>query len=217
MPADDLSTYVAALESALTRARGRAITLVGHEFALARAWHAAGVPLELVLQTLSEQSTALRAPSLGYLRRQVEARVRRAHARPAPHRPTPAGGGAPAAVETARAWLTRLRDWLTEQTALHGADARLGSLRARVQALGAWLDELPEARALEEALEALDEAVSGLALVVCGEATLERFRAEAARSVRRQRGRLDERALEEALARYVRRRARTACGVPERG
>lgn len=219
----DLRAYVAALEAALTRARGREIALVGHEFVLAQAWHAAGVPLELVLQTLSEHATKVRAPSLEYLRRHVEARVRRSRSPLAPNAPAPhpeevpGAGVAPAAVGVARDWLARLRAWLAGQEAVRGPDARSGALRERVETLAAWLQAAPEAHAIDAALEALDDDVSGMALHVCGAATLERFRAEAARSVARQRGRLDERALEEALARYVRRRARAACDVPERG
>lgn len=219
---DDLEAYVAAVEGALTRLRGRVVELTGRDFALARGWHAAGVPVETVVATLEEHFAAGRGgQSLTYLRRQVEARAGRSRA-------TPAGGAATATaparaagsrddVDAARDWLARLHAWL--DTRAGDPATRWAAIRGHERALTRRLEapRFPTAAELEAALGTLDEALSEAALRACGVAAAARFRAEAARAVARQRGRLDEAALEAALRRYVRRRARETWAVPERG
>jgi hypothetical protein len=211
---DDLTAYVAAIEAALARGRGRDVALSGRDFALARTWHAGGVPLAVVLATVGEHFAAGHGGhSLAYLRRHVEARARRSRA-------TQAVGATKARprddVAVARDWLARLRAWLDaragDATAFHALRAHAGALARRLEA-----PALEPPDELDAALAALDDALSEAALGACGEEAAARFRAEAARAVGRQRGRLDETALEAALRRYVRRRARAAWDVPERG
>lgn len=210
-----LSSYITALEAGLTRARGRDVAVVGRDFELARSWYAAGVPVSLVLSTLEEQRTAgYTGHSLEYLRPHVEARARRSFLRraaPPAAKPAAADGG----IEAARDWLARVRAWLDGPAA---APASLETLRGTVDALARRLAAAP-ALAPDElgaALDALDSQLTAAALLGCDDALLARFRAEAHRTAERQRGRVDPRALERALERYVARRARAAREVPER-
>lgn len=200
----DLHAYVAAIEAALTRARGRECALSPHDFALARAWHAAGVALALVVDLVEREGAQAR--SLAYLRRRIDAAAKRAAVRAAPH----ADGavlGAPNddGVDAVRAWLGRLLRWIDERP------------RAEFDGARALASAFVERPALEPAaLRELDDALTAAALRACGDTQLALFRQEAARAAARQRGQLDDEALEEALRRYERRRARELLGVPER-
>ncbi len=200
----DLQTYVAAIEASLTRARGRECALSPHDFALARAWHAAGVALALVVDLVEREGAPAR--SLAYLRRRIEAAAKRSAVNAAPRTDEAAviascddGSGA------ARAWLERLLRWLDERP------------RAEFEETRTLAAALVERSALESgALRELDDALTAAALRACGATQLALFRQEAARAAARQRGQLDDAALEEALQRYERRRARELLGVPER-
>ncbi len=211
----DLRAYVAALEAAFTRARGREHVLSPHDFALARAWHASGVPLALVLDEVAR--TSPQAGSLAYLRRGVEARAKTSATAGAAAAlqtaPAPAAPSERADLAAARAWLDGLRVWL----AAPEASAEFGALRASVASLDDDLSHEPPPDVLRSSLAALDVALAEAALRACGPARVAHFRQEAARAVARQRGRLDDEALEEALRRYERRRARELLGIPERG
>lgn len=74
----DLEAYVEAIEAYLGRRRRREQTLSPRDFALARAWFGAGIPLATVLVALDEAfDSGQRAPSLAYCRRRVEAATAR--------------------------------------------------------------------------------------------------------------------------------------------
>lgn len=207
--ATSLERYLAVLEAAFTRLRGREHVLSARDFALVRTWHAAGWPVAWVLAEIERSASRSERPgSLEFLRRRVEARAARA-----------AGvGGPPAGVEDAphdapstaapRTWSDALRAWL----ALRADHPACAPLPALLDALDAA--ETGDAR--QAALGALDRALDEIALVLCGPQAAATFRQEAARAAARQRGRLDDDALEAALRRYERRRARAALGVPER-
>jgi len=175
-----------------------------------------------VLATLAEHFAAGRGGhSLAYLRRHVEARAKRSRATQADSATTGGAEGAAALagsradVGDARDWLARLRAWLDT----HASDALspFAALRGRASALAERLEAraLPTASELDAALDALDDALSEAALGACGDDAA-RFRAEAARAMARQRGRLDAATLDAALRRYVRRRARETWDVPAR-
>jgi len=67
-----LLAYVEAIETHLSRLRGRDHMLLPADFSLARAWHAAGVPLAEVLAALDEASGRGEIRSLRAVRRRVE-------------------------------------------------------------------------------------------------------------------------------------------------
>lgn len=212
--ASELSAYVTALEAAFTQARGREQVLSPHDFALARAWHAAGIPLALVVDEMARGGR--RANSLAYLRRGVEARAKLSATAgaTAPARTAPTVSPGRADLELGLDWLARLRAWL----AAPERSAAFDDVAARASALDArQVDAPPSPEELRASLGDLDEALTQAALRVCGPGQVARFRQEAARSVARQRGRLDDAALEDALRRYERRRARETLGLPERG
>jgi len=72
-----LREYVEALERHLGRLSGRDHVLSPEDFALARSWHAAGIPLAEVLAALDAARPDAGPPrSLRYVRRAVEARPR---------------------------------------------------------------------------------------------------------------------------------------------
>ncbi len=200
----DLQAYVAAIEAALTRARGRECALSPHDFALARAWHAAGVALALVVDLVARDGAQAR--SLAYLRRRIEAAAKRSAVSAAPDADvTVADVPSDDGLSATRAWLGRLLRWLDERPRAEFEDAR------------ALASALVQRSALEpSALRELDDALTAAALRACGDRQLALFRQEAARAVARQRGQLDDRALEEALRRYECRRARELLGLPER-
>lgn len=71
----DLEAYVAGLERHLTRRRGREHVLSPRDFALARRWHAARIPLAEVLAALDDAFAAGHdVSSLAFCRKAVEAR-----------------------------------------------------------------------------------------------------------------------------------------------
>lgn len=213
----DLEVYVATVEAAFTRLRGRVHELSPHDFGLCRAWFAAGVPLALVVGEIERAFTAGEdVSSLAYLKRRVDARAARSGAletAPATGTATaPEARGPRGDVAAARAWLARVGAWLGAR----GPDA-FTRVRAPVDALqGRLVEEPPDAATLEAALATLDAALDDAALTECGPRQAALFRRQAARAAARQRGRLDDAALEDALRRYERRRAREALGVPAR-
>jgi hypothetical protein len=208
-----LDGYVAALEAALTRLRGREVVLSAHDFALARAWQSAGWPVTWVLDEIAgSQARGERPSSLAYLRRRVEARARRsAGVVPPEESGAVAAPPGPDLQDAARAWSRALRSWLLG----HGAHGSAVALGARLDAFDAGLTHWTPVE-VQAGLAALDTALDETALALCGTERAAGFQREAARAVARQRGRLDDAALEAALARYERRRAREVLGAPER-
>ena len=89
---EGLDAYVEAIESHFRTRKGAEVTLSPRDFALARSWHQAGVPLAVVLLGIDSAFEAdPSASSLSFCRRRVEDL---AQARSAP---APGAGGAAAA------------------------------------------------------------------------------------------------------------------------
>ena len=202
-----LVAFVDAVEGVLRARRGVDHVLSPRDFALARSWHEAGIPLAAVLVAIDLAFEAdPRTSSLGALRRRVEDL-----ATAGPRQDTAA------------------RD--VERLALPELGARLGELRERLIGLPgrvaagvlADVEELaglvavsqrPNWVYLRSRLRHVDEAVAAIAVEGLPPAEAEALRAEATRAAERHRGRVDERALAEAVTRLVRQRARERLRLP---
>jgi len=202
-----LETFVEAIEAALRSRRGREHVLSPRDFALARGWHEAGVPLANVLVAIDaaferDPQTA----SLALCRRRVEE----------------------LAAGTTRA---RLAARETERASLPEVAERLDALRERLEELPGRAAALPLAELAElsdlvavasrpnweylrERLRRIDELVAGAAVEALGPADAAALREEAARAAERLRGKVDERALAEAAERLLRQRARETMRLP---
>jgi len=190
-----LHAYVSSLEAALTRLRGRSVTLSPRDFALARGWFEAGIPVERVRDALERAQAEGQSPSaLAYVRRQVEARPGRVGSRHSELPQDPEEGTA--SLSDLRAALSRLPE--------SAADAFAG--------VRAFLERIGPAPS-PEALRDLDDALGAAALTAVPEPELSRWRAEAARARTRQ-AHLSPAALDEAERRTLTRRARERWGVP---
>ena len=210
-PADPdrgLEAYVEALEGAFRGRRGVDHVFSPREFALARGWYEAGIPLATVLVAVDLAFEAdPSVSSLAFCRRRVEQLVTRG----------PRGGG-PTGHEAAAPHLPDLAERLAELR------QRLLELPPRASALP--LQEVEEVGDLvavasrpnwdylKERLAHIDELVSAAALEALGAPELGSLRAEAERLAERHRGRVDPRSLEEAVQRLVRQLARERLQLP---
>jgi hypothetical protein len=203
-----LEAFAEAIESALRSRRGVDHVLSPREFALARSWYDAGVPLATVLVAVDLAFDAdSSVSSLAFCRRSVEQLA----AGTTRH-------GGPTGHELGRPSLPELAE-------------RLDALRARLQGLPPHaaalplqeveeVDDLvavasrPNWEYLAERLEHIDELVSAAALEALGPGDLETLRAEASRTADRHRGRVEARSLEDAVERLVRQRARERLQLP---
>ena len=203
----DLEAFVEAVETALRSRRGKEHRLSPRDFALARGWHEAGVPLATVLVAIDaaferDPHTASLAPC----RRRVEELA------------AGATRARPAVRETERASLPEVSD-------------RLDALRERLEQLPGRVAALPLAELAEvndlvavasrpnwdylrERLRRIDEVVTGAAVEALAPADATALREEAARAAERYRGKVDESALAEAVERLVRQRARETMRLP---
>jgi hypothetical protein len=203
-----LESFVEDIEGALKGLRGVDRALSPREFALARGWYEAGVPMATVLLALDLAFEA--DPSISSLapcRRRVEQL-----ARGATHgaRPTGHEGGRPSLPDLGER-LGELRQGLT--TLPPRAAALALQEVAEVSDLVAVASR-PNWDYLAERLERIDELVSTAAVEALDLDDLEELRAEADRSAERHRGRVDQRALDEAVQRLVRQRARERLELP---
>jgi hypothetical protein len=203
-----LEAFAEAIESTIRGRRGVDHVLSPREFALARGWYDAGVPLATVLLAIDLAFDAdPSVSSLTFCRRRVEQLAAG----------TTRGGG-PVGHETGRPSLPELAERLE---ALRG---RLQELPPRAAALPLQeveeVDDLvavasrPNWDYLGERLERIDELVSAAAVEALDRDALESLRAEAERAAERHRGRVEARPLEEALERLVRQRARERLRLP---
>ena len=202
-----LVAFVEAIESVLRVRRGADHVLAPRDFALARSWYEAGVPLATVLVAIDLAfETDPGTTSLAILRRRVEELAALGPRPPGPSR------------ETERLSLPELAERLT---ALRG---RLLELPGRVvaQAL-AELAEVADLVAvasrpnwdyLRRHLRRIDDSVAEAAVEALAPEDAAAIRAQAERSAERHRGRVDARSLDEAVARFVRQRAREKLQLP---
>ena len=203
-----LEAFVEAIEAAMRSRRGKEHVLSPRDFALARGWHEAGVPLATVLVAIDaaferDPTTA----SLALVRRRVEDLASGA-----------ARGGRALPLETERVTLPEVAE-------------RLDALRERLEQLPGRAAALPLAELAEVSdlvavasrpnwdylrtrLQRIDELVAGAAVEALSPAEGDALRGEAARAAARHRGKVDERALAEAAERLLRQRARETLRLP---
>jgi hypothetical protein len=206
----DVEAYVEAIEAHLRARRGVDHILSPRDFAQARSWHQAGVPLATVLVGIDRAFDAgTDVTSLAFCRRRVEDLVA---AGPRPERrPAPPSEGVP--LEEVARILQLLLDHLAPLRPLASAfEPPLRKIR-EVQDLLAVATR-PNYDYLRLKLRGIDDDVSAAAMQALRPEELEAFRGEAARAVERHRGRLDDAALEDARARYTLQRARERFDLP---
>jgi hypothetical protein len=203
--------YVDAIEGHLRARRGVDHILSPRDFALARSWHAAGIPLATVLVGMDrafEQGTNV--SSLGYCRRRVE-ELAAAGPRPEP-RPAPATEAVP--LEDVAGVLESLLEQLAKVHPAPGTSFEPPVRKIReVQDL-LLVASRPNWDYLRTKLREIDDDVSAAVLQALTPDQLKEFRLEAARAIERHRGKVDEEALEDAMARYTLQRARERLGLP---
>lgn len=203
--------YVEAIEGHLRARRGVDHILSPRDFALARSWHEAGVPLATVLVGMDRAfESAANVTSLAFCRRWVE---ELAAAGPRPElRPAPPPERVP--LKEVEGLLATLLERLGSVKPPAGSafEPPLRKIR-EVQDLISVASR-PNWSYLREKLREIDDDVSDAVLQALAPSALQEFREEAARAIERHRGRVDDDALSDAMARYTLQRARERLGLP---
>jgi len=205
-----VEAYADAIEAHLRARRGADHVLSPRDFALARAWHEAGVPLATVLVGIDRAFDGGDVTSLAFCRRRVEELIASG---PRPHaRPSPPAESIP--LPEVAEILGSLAESLMGLGAARRAplEPSLGKIR-EVQDLVSVASR-PNWDYLRGKLREIDDAVSAAVLEALPPEELATLRAEAARNVERLRGRVDEASLADALTRYTVQRARERLGLP---
>ena len=210
LPDTEVESYVEAIEAHLRARRGVDHMLSPRDFAQARSWHQAGVPLATVLVGIDRAfESGADVTSLAFCRRRVEDLVA-AGPRPTA-RPSPASEAVP--LEDVGRLLGLLLEHLAKLRAATGAfEPPLRKIR-EIQDLLAVASR-PNYDYLRIKLRDIDDDVSAAALLALGPVELDLLREEAGRAVERHRGRVDDDALEDARARYTLQRARERFDLP---
>ena len=204
------AAYLEAIESHFRSRRGVEATLSPRDFALARGWHQAGVPLAAVLLGIDRAfESDAQASSLAFCRRRVEDL---ASAGP---RPTvPPGGTERLSGSEVEEVLGMLKEKLLSLPAQTRAAFELPLRRLEeVQDLVAVASR-PNWDFVRAKLREIDDAVSAGALAALPKEAAETLRAEARRAGERHRGRVDPSSLEDAVSRLTVQRARETLGLP---
>lgn len=204
-----LEAFVQAIEDHLRARRGVEHILSPRDFALARGWCLSGVPLATVLVGMDRAfESGAEVTSLAYCRRWVEAL---AAAGPAPElRPAPAAESVP--LGEVGALLEQLAEQLARVQPRPGFDPPLRTIR-EVQDLLA-VAARPNWSYLRTKLREIDDLVSRSALQALNESERRELQEEGQRAVERVRGKVDEAALSDALARFTLQRARERFSLP---
>jgi hypothetical protein len=203
-----LGTYVEAIESALRARRGRDHALSPRDFALAKGWYEAEVPLATVLVGIDHAfESEPNASSLSFCRRRVEEL-----AAGGPRRPSRSG------LEVERASLPEVQEMLA------GLRERLLELPRKYFALPLQrlldVQDLvavaakPNWEYLRGKLSEIDEEVSAAALEALPAEEAAVLQAEVDRTAARHRARVDASSLEHAVLRLRRQRAREILRLP---
>jgi len=205
-----LEAYVEAIEGHLRARRGVEHILSPRDFALARKWHDAGVPLATVLVGMDRafESTP-DVTSLAYCRRRVEELA--ASGTGPSRRPAPAAEPVPSGE--VEGLLRGLLEQLEKVKAPKGAafDPPLRKIREVQDLLS--VASSPNWDYVRGKLLEIDESVSASVLEAVSPDQLLEFRAEAQRAIERHRGRVDDAALADAMDRYTLQRAREKLGL----
>jgi hypothetical protein len=206
-----LELYVEAIETHLRARRGVEHILSPRDFAIARSWHKAGVPLATVLVGIDRAfESGGQVTSLAYCRGRVEELVAsgpRPRERPAP---PPESVPLPELAALMEGLLERLADLKLAPKSCF--EAPLRKIRETQDLIA--VASRPNWDYLRVKLREIDDDVSAAVLEALSPDEVEAFRTEAARAVARHRGRVDEDALEDAQSRYTIQRARERLGLP---
>lgn len=206
----DLEAYVEAIEGHLRARRGVEHILSPRDFALARRWHDAGVPLATVLVGMDRAFDSVQdVTSLAYCRRRVE---ELAASGPGPkQRPAPPAEAVPAGdVEgLLRGLLDQLEKIRTPAGAVFEPPVR--KIREVQDLLSVAAS--PNWDYVRRKLLEIDESVSASVLQALSPEQVTEFRGEALRAIERHRGRVDDEALADAMDRYTLQRAREKLGL----
>jgi len=207
-----LEAYVSAIERHFQQRRGSPHVLSPHDFALARGWYDAGIPVGSVLRGIDNAFEAdATAASLSFCRSHVS-KV----SPPALQLETPEQAALPVSSDAS------LADTDALVVTLLRALERLGSVPAFETALRQIREvhdllsvaTRPNWAYIKDKLRHVDDAVSKAAIQGLPDEERAALEAEAERAVERQRGRIDGMALQEARRRYLVRRARERLGLP---
>jgi Arc/MetJ family transcription regulator len=203
--------YVEAIETHLRARRGTDHILSPADFGLARSWHQAGVPLATVLVGIDRAfERNQNVTSLSYCRRRVE---ELAASGPGPRlRPSPPAESVP--LSEVEALLASLSDQL--RLVHPGKNASFEPPLRKIQEIQDLLAvaSRPNWEYVKQKLREIDDDVSAAVVQALPEEQLTEFRAEAARAIERHRGKVDDAALQDAMARYLLQRAREKLGLP---
>lgn len=205
----DLEGYLVAIERHLRTWRGADHVLSPRDFALARSWHEAGVPLAHVLVGIDRAfESEPRPSSLAFCRRRVE---ELADGLPAP---TPAAGKETVPLSTVEEALRGLEERLLELPLL--ARGVFGLVFPRVRELRdlVAVAARPNWDYLRRKLREIDEEVGEAAPLALDSEGARAIEKEAARSAERHKGRVDAASLEGAILRLTRARARESLRLP---
>jgi hypothetical protein len=207
----DLEAYVEAIEGHLRARRGVEHILSPRDFALARTWHEAGVPLATVLVGMDRAfETSPDVTSLAFCRRRVEDLFASG---PRP-RARPAATSDSLPLDELTGLLGALLERLERIRAAPGSafSPPLRKIR-EVQDLLA-VAARPNWAYVRAKLQEIDDDVSSAALHALPAEQVAEFRAEARAAIERHRGRMAEDALDDAARRYTLQRAREKLGLP---
>jgi hypothetical protein len=205
-----LEAYVEAIEAHLKARRGTDHVLSPRDFALARTWHDASVPLATVLVGIDRAFETGEVTSLSYCRRRIEELIASG---PRPHsRPSPPAETVP--LQEVATILGGLAESLVRLSASRRAvfEPPLRKIH-EVQDLVSVASR-PNWDYLRAKLREIDDDVSAAVLEALPPDELEAFRGEAARSIERLKGRVDEASLSDAVTRYTVQRGRERLGLP---
>ena len=207
-PDAGLRAYVEAIEAALRTRRGRDHALSPRDFALAKSWHEAEVPLATVLVGIDHAfETEPNASSLAFCRRRVEEL-----AAGGPRRPSRSG------LEVERASLPEVQEMLAAlRERLLELPRRWFALPLQrlldVQDLVA-VSAKPNWEYLRGKLSEIDEEVSAAAMEALPSEEAAALQAEVDRAAARHRAHVDAGSLEHAVLRLRRQRAREILRLP---
>lgn len=207
----DLEAYVQAIEGHFRARRGADHVLSPRDFGLARSWYRAGIPLATVLVGMDRAfELAGNATSLAFCQRNIQDLVA---AGPAP-RSTPAPPAESLPLRDLKDVLEALRERLLELRP--GPEACFEPPLQKVCEVHdlVAVASRPNWGYLRGKLREIDDEVSAAVLYALPPVERAALRAEAARAAERHRGRVDEAALNDAVARYELYRARERWGLP---
>jgi hypothetical protein len=205
---DALREYVEAIEGTLGQVSGKEYTLSPREFALARGWQGAGIPLAVVLLALDEAAQREGQPvGLSFCRHRVERMM-----------PGLASRGGHGSGSSSLPDVESLLDSLIVglEGLASGRAGVLGLALERARDLRAFVSvaNRPNWDYLAQKIGEIDAEVDASVLAALDPRILGELQEASARAVARHRGKVTPEALEAAAQRALVQRARERLGLP---